>query len=225
MKGFRGKIPLSRGSYCRVPPNCRHSSPPTRRASPVMIGTLASLISTARAALNGMEGRSRARGSSKRPHAPEVSAPETPTQAIESSKRRRVADACPLLELPEELLERALLYSTTPRDLCAIAQCSTRLRTISDVRARERAFGRNSGPGLDHVFWGRPTVPALHDIALGRKYWSVRGADCQGRAWLVDGLCGASKFQPLMAIPQVHLPFDTHAHPAECRRILARRVC
>ncbi|KAL6781397.1 hypothetical protein ACKKBG_A10990 [Auxenochlorella protothecoides x Auxenochlorella symbiontica] len=97
-----------------------------------MIGTLASLISTARAALNGMEGRSRARGSSKRPHAPEVSAPETPTQAIESSKRRRVADACPLLELPEELLERALLYSTTPRDLCAIAQCSTRLRTISD---------------------------------------------------------------------------------------------
>lgn len=81
-------------------------------------------------------GRGKFRAGSKRSaqSRDEALAPETPTQALETSKKRRIAPDCPLLDLPEGVLEQALLFHGNPRDLCSLAQSCTRLRRLVDVR-------------------------------------------------------------------------------------------
>lgn len=109
-----------------------------------MIGVFSALIKSTKVALQGMEARSRGRaGASKRAlPVEEVPAPETPTQLVDTAKKRRIVKDCPLLNLPDEVLDRAVLANATPRDLCAVALCCTRLRSLSDVR------GERSGPRI-----------------------------------------------------------------------------
>lgn len=98
-----------------------------------MLGSLVSLFNSARAAMDS--GRGKGRPGSKRgpPCRDDGLAPETPTQALETGKKRRITRDCPLLDLPEGVLEQSLLFDAGPRDLCSLAQTCSRLRTLVDV--------------------------------------------------------------------------------------------